>query len=230
MNFPFLWRHCRFFPCTLPCSPKVHDVDCCLQGRFVVHFLASPQSQFVLFTTLGGSCSQPFVGVQPCASLQPRRHSTDGRSRLACDSVCPECCLVRRTSSLVRASEVKPHTGTHFGLRRQRQHLGCMFPTNLKHRQSSKTLQWKACRMTIRWRARLPFMIAAMILAPLGVQSLNFWSWETSTAKRRRPVGRGTERALRLQADSLGMSGSFRFRSWTSRSQCRGGNRKRQCR
>ena len=25
-------RHCRFVPCTLPCSPKVHDVDSLLQG------------------------------------------------------------------------------------------------------------------------------------------------------------------------------------------------------
>ena len=79
------------------------------------------------------------VGGQPCASWQPPRHSTDGWTRLACDSLCEQYSLVRCTSSFVRASELKPHTGMYFGLYRQRRHSGCMFPTNLKHRQSSKT-------------------------------------------------------------------------------------------
>ena len=67
--------------------------------------------------------------------------------------------------------------GMHFRWHRQRRHPGCVFPPSLKHRKSSETLfstrLWKACRVTTRWRARPPFMIAwALVLAPLGVQSL----------------------------------------------------------
>ena len=106
--------------------------------RFVVHFLVSPPSQFVFSTLLVVhapnrlQCRNRWeVGGQPCASRQPRRHRTDGWTRLACDSPCTECSLVRCTSSLVRASEVKPHTSMYFGWHRQRRNPVCMFPTNI---------------------------------------------------------------------------------------------------
>ena len=64
--------HCRFFPCTLPCSPKVHDVDRYLQvigyckpvfGGTVVRCSFSGISSIPVrpFTTLGGSCYQPLT-------------------------------------------------------------------------------------------------------------------------------------------------------------------------
>ena len=95
---------------------------------FVLQFLVSPQSQFVLFATLGGSCSRRVScnvgtagGVRSAVGLD-------------CDSLCGDCSLVRCTSSLVRASEVKPHTGVF----RIARHLVCMFPTSFKHRKQSE--------------------------------------------------------------------------------------------
>ena len=54
-NFPFLWRHCRFFPCTFHRFTMLKGTSRGLATaglfsvvpRFVVHFLSPPQSQFV---------------------------------------------------------------------------------------------------------------------------------------------------------------------------------------
>ena len=99
LRFP--WRHRRTFPCTLLCSPEVHEVDSYLHDlgycklvfsvvlKFVLRFLVSRQSQFVPTGYLRcGNCWE--VGGQQCASLQPRRHSSDGWTRLACDSLCED--------------------------------------------------------------------------------------------------------------------------------------------
>ena len=222
----FSWRHRRSSPSTLPCSPKVHDVDSLLQGTGYCKpvfggakvrcsffwYLLNPSSSFQhswWFSTVYLQCENCWdVGVQPCASSQPRRHSTDGWTRLACDSLCKEYSLVRCTSSLVRASEFKPHPGICFGLHRQRRHPGCTFPTNLKHRYSPThsvlhplaegLLRGDPLAGAAAFDACLKDGEQASLTVGQGTSDLWSWgfgcpgtsfgSWENPTARRRRPL------------------------------------------
>ena len=109
--------------------------------RFVVHSPVRP------FTTLCGSCSQPFtcnVGTEGSGrsavgliSTREGIQLTDGLDLLATHCVKNILWCGAPPVSCARQSQT---AHTYFGWHWQRRHPRCMFPPNLKHRKSPETL------------------------------------------------------------------------------------------
>ena len=103
--------------------------------RFVDRFLVRP------FTTLGGSCSQPF----PCivgtgGEWEVSRHSTDGWTRLACDSLCRD--ILRCGAPPVSCARPKSN-------RQQACTSGCIGSTNIRGDVSNEPQAQKIIRNSV---------------------------------------------------------------------------------
>ena len=139
------WRHSLLSLHNTLVTPKVHDVDSDLVG--IGHCQpvfggTEVRSSFcwclpVPNSTCCHSCWFILLASQPCTCSAgkgrglERQRETDGRTQLACDSLCEEeYSLVRCTFGLVHACLVKPHTGPYFGLHRQCRHPACEIRTS----------------------------------------------------------------------------------------------------